>query len=75
MEVEVVDSIEGLSPSLGEHETVVDLEPNTGVGMHFARKLQINVAVNNYPDLMFVLFLLSGKAKALVAVFAASSRT
>ncbi|KAG9489965.1 hypothetical protein GDO78_005728 [Eleutherodactylus coqui] len=42
----ILDTLEGLSPNIEEHETYVDVEPITGFTMHFAKRLQVNVMFN-----------------------------
>lgn len=49
---EVVDSVVGIKPNVEEHETVIDLEPHTGVGVNFARRLQLNALVLNSTGLV-----------------------
>jgi hypothetical protein len=51
----VINAIDGMHPVKSEHETVLDLEPNTGVGVNFARKLQINVKMRHDPSILYVL--------------------
>ncbi|XP_075713468.1 platelet glycoprotein 4 [Rhinoderma darwinii] len=42
----ILESVEGLSPNIEEHQTFVDVEPITGFTMHFAKRLQVNVMFN-----------------------------
>jgi lysosome membrane protein 2 len=42
----LLDSVVGLKPDRAKHDTVIDVEPNTGANLNFARQLQINVQVN-----------------------------
>lgn len=42
---EVFNSVSGLVRDDEDHKTKVVLEPTTGAGIRFERKLQINVAV------------------------------
>ncbi|KAG8577088.1 hypothetical protein GDO81_010064 [Engystomops pustulosus] len=42
----ILDSLDGLSPNIEEHQTFVDVEPITGFTMHFAKRLQVNVYFN-----------------------------
>ncbi|XP_063164162.1 platelet glycoprotein 4-like [Candoia aspera] len=37
--------VEGMKPNVEEHTTFLDVEPNTGFTLHFAKKLQINLLV------------------------------
>ncbi|XP_070611194.1 platelet glycoprotein 4-like [Erythrolamprus reginae] len=37
--------VEGLKPDAEEHKTFLDVEPNTGFTLHFAKRLQINLLV------------------------------
>ncbi|KAM3926317.1 platelet glycoprotein 4 [Leptodactylus fuscus] len=39
----LMESLDGLSPNVEEHQTFVDVEPITGFTMHFAKRLQVNV--------------------------------
>ncbi|XP_056429398.1 platelet glycoprotein 4 [Hyla sarda] len=42
----LLESLDGLSPNVEEHQTYVDVEPTTGFTMHFAKRLQVNVYFN-----------------------------
>ena len=42
----LLESVEGLKPDRVKHDTVIDVEPNTGANINFARQLQINVQVS-----------------------------
>ncbi|XP_015679504.1 platelet glycoprotein 4 isoform X1 [Protobothrops mucrosquamatus] len=42
---ELFQFVEGLKPNMEEHMTFVDVEPITGLTMHFAKRLQINLLV------------------------------
>ena len=42
----LMDSVKGLRQNRTKHDTVIDVEPNTGANLNFARQLQINVQVN-----------------------------
>ncbi|CDW55999.1 lysosome membrane protein 2 [Trichuris trichiura] len=42
---EVQNSVFGLKPNVKEHTTWMDIEPVSGLGIEFQRKLQINVAM------------------------------
>ena len=48
-EKQLQQAVVGLSPIEDEHQTVVDLEPNTGVGVNFQRRIQMNALI--YRDL------------------------
>jgi len=43
--------LEGLEPIKEEHETYLDLEPNTGVVFRAAKRLQVNMPLRRYADL------------------------
>ncbi|XP_068210065.1 lysosome membrane protein 2-like isoform X1 [Palaemon carinicauda] len=43
-----IDSIDGLDPHKEEHETYLDIEPNTGVAMRAMKKMQLNVPLKRY---------------------------
>ncbi|XP_066983002.1 lysosome membrane protein 2-like isoform X2 [Macrobrachium rosenbergii] len=45
---EDIDSIDGLAPHKDEHETYLDIEPNTGVAMRAMKKMQLNVPLKRY---------------------------
>ncbi|KAL7638507.1 UNVERIFIED_CONTAM: hypothetical protein RMT77_011077 [Armadillidium vulgare] len=42
------EAVEGLDPNKEEHETRIDIEPNTGVSMRVAKRLQINMPLRRY---------------------------
>ncbi|XP_076069936.1 lysosome membrane protein 2-like [Oratosquilla oratoria] len=59
--VDIEDKI-GLNPTKEEHETYLDIEPNTGVMMRAAKRIQINMPLRKYgripafkqvPDLIY----------------------
>lgn len=43
----VQDAVYGLHPNVEEHQTVLDIEPNTGVVMNAQKKLQVNSYIRN----------------------------
>ena len=47
----VGSKFEGLSPNEAEHETVIDTEPWTGLVLQVAKRLQINIMVQQSHDL------------------------
>lgn len=47
----LVKAVIGLHPNKREHETFVDIEPITGVVMHAAKRVQINVALESVDTL------------------------
>ena len=47
----VGDKFIGLSPNEAEHETAIDMEPWTGLVLQVAKRLQINILVEQSPDL------------------------
>ncbi|XP_069834365.1 platelet glycoprotein 4 [Dendropsophus ebraccatus] len=42
----ILESLDGLSPNIEEHQTFIDVEPTTGFTMHFAKRLQVNLLFN-----------------------------
>lgn len=49
-EVELAKLV-GLNPSKADHETIIDVEPRTGVAMFAAKKMQLNVPLKPYGSL------------------------
>ncbi|KAK3868704.1 hypothetical protein Pcinc_025925 [Petrolisthes cinctipes] len=49
-EVELA-KLDGLDPQKSQHETILDVEPKTGVTMHAEKKIQINVPLRPYGNL------------------------
>ncbi|KAK4299018.1 hypothetical protein Pmani_028674 [Petrolisthes manimaculis] len=49
-EVELA-KLDGLNPQKSQHETILDVEPKTGVTMHAEKKIQINVPLRPYGNL------------------------
>jgi len=47
-DLQLQQSVEGLSPSTENHNTYVDFEPLTGVSMRVAKRLQLNTFVSNW---------------------------
>ncbi|RWS24708.1 Lysosome membrane protein 2-like protein [Leptotrombidium deliense] len=47
----IAQLVNGLSPDQKLHETFVDIEPNTGLAMNAARRVQVNVQTQNYSDI------------------------
>ncbi|XP_064637277.1 lysosome membrane protein 2-like isoform X2 [Lineus longissimus] len=45
-----INAIQGMHPNKEEHETFVDVEPNTGAVMNAAKRLQINIHLKNISD-------------------------
>ncbi|XP_076070185.1 lysosome membrane protein 2-like [Mytilus galloprovincialis] len=43
----VQDAVYGLNPNKIEHQTILDIEPNTGVVMNAQKKLQVNAYIRN----------------------------
>lgn len=43
-------AVEGLNPIKEEHETFIDVEPNTGVSMRVAKRIQINMPLRRYGE-------------------------
>nr|KAI8762028.1 scavenger receptor class B member 1-like [Biomphalaria glabrata] len=48
---EVINSFEGLHPSEREHQTLIDVEPWTGLVLRATSKLQINMYIEQVPDI------------------------
>lgn len=49
---EVVHSVGGVFPNLEQMQTSIDLEPTTGIGLKFQRKLQLNVPLVQYKNIL-----------------------
>ncbi|RWS22704.1 Lysosome membrane protein 2-like protein, partial [Leptotrombidium deliense] len=43
--------VNGLSPNQKFHETFIDIEPNTGLAMNAAKRIQVNVETQNYRNI------------------------
>ncbi|KAK7079347.1 hypothetical protein SK128_013894 [Halocaridina rubra] len=43
--------VEGLNPRAEEHETYLDIEPNTGVTFRAAKRIQVNMPLRRYSNL------------------------
>lgn len=43
--------VEGLNPQEAEHETYLDIEPNTGVTFRAAKRIQLNIVLRRYSNL------------------------
>lgn len=46
-----VAELQGLAPSAEEHQTYLDVEPNTGVTFRAAKRIQVNMPLRRYADL------------------------
>ncbi|XP_018012447.1 lysosome membrane protein 2 [Hyalella azteca] len=48
---ELVSAVDGLHPSKEEHETFLDIEPNTGVSFRAVKRIQISMPLKPYANL------------------------
>lgn len=48
---DVVSAVEGLNPSKEEHQTFLDIEPNTGVTFQAHKRLQVSIPLKRYPSM------------------------
>lgn len=48
---DIVSAVEGLNPNKEEHDTYVDVEPNTGVSFAAMKRIQISMPLRRYADL------------------------
>ena len=48
---ETIGAVEGLSPNKLEHETYVDVEPNTGVTFRAHKRIQISMPLKRYDSI------------------------
>lgn len=46
-----VNQVEGLNPSESKHKFYMTLEPNTGVPLEVAARLQLNMLVEEFPNI------------------------
>lgn len=46
-----VNQVEGLVPDQSKHEFYMTLEPNTGVPLEVAARLQLNILVEEYANI------------------------
>ncbi|XP_033743063.1 lysosome membrane protein 2-like [Pecten maximus] len=44
----IQQAVHGLNPIPGEHQTNIDVEPNTGIVMNIDKRYQVNVFIQNY---------------------------
>lgn len=47
----LVEEIDGLNPNQREHDTYIDVEPNTGVSFGAMKRIQISMPLKRYADL------------------------
>ncbi|KAK3099625.1 hypothetical protein FSP39_007180 [Pinctada imbricata] len=50
-DTEVIHAVHGMNPTKGEHQTNIDVEPNTGIALNVNKKLQINVYIQNVSNI------------------------
>ncbi|XP_038056908.1 platelet glycoprotein 4-like isoform X2 [Patiria miniata] len=50
----VIDLVHGVVPNQEEHQTFFDIEPMTGGPLNVAKRLQINIHMQPYPDLKYL---------------------
>ncbi|CAI9722449.1 membrane 2-like [Octopus vulgaris] len=47
----VINNVTGLKPDPEKHSTQLDIEPTTGLGLHLAKRLQINLMIEAIPGI------------------------
>ncbi|KAK3592837.1 hypothetical protein CHS0354_028913 [Potamilus streckersoni] len=43
----VIKSVDGIKPVREDHQTYIDLDPNTGAALNVAKRLQVNILIQN----------------------------
>ncbi|GAB1602937.1 scavenger receptor class B member 1-like [Argonauta hians] len=46
---DIINNVTGLKPDAEKHATQLDIEPLTGLGLHLAKRLQINLMIHGNP--------------------------
>ncbi|KAL3880575.1 hypothetical protein ACJMK2_032806 [Sinanodonta woodiana] len=46
-EESVIKSVDGIKPIREDHQTYIDLDPNTGAALNVAKRLQVNILIQN----------------------------
>lgn len=47
----VINAVDGVFPNAADHDTVIDIEPNTGAPFFAAKKIQVNIQLENVKHL------------------------
>ncbi|XP_014778407.1 lysosome membrane protein 2 [Octopus bimaculoides] len=47
----VIKNVTGIKPDPEKHSTQLDIEPTTGLGLHLAKRLQINLMIEAIPEI------------------------